>query len=286
MTRYKINSKTSLNRLKKCEYTVGLEPDFHTLRIPVEHLPAILERGHDGIFPSELSSRSAWSGRLNLADAKGMLAEGWTTSRPTLTLSGFPGAAVTEQSLTLQTEGAYPDVSAYLSGDSECMVAYVESPTDSPKYCHICVDVAATANVSAKTMFKRGELILSFIDALEAQGIRTRLEVCCNVSDYPFIQRTLVSLKDYAEPIDEGLICFALGHPAMFRRIFFGVADVLHHEGTPMLLAEAQDDARNSTARNPPRPDCDVYVAGFTADYDLQSLQDQLSAYISDAAKG
>jgi hypothetical protein len=179
--------------------------------------------------------------------AYGYFKDGWTTDRPS---SDTPTSTGVGYTTVLSNEGSYPDISAFLSGDPECMVAMQPESVQAPRFLRLRVGIATAHTVSATEMFAFGKRILSLVDSLESSGYRVALEVGVAVSKTltsPIVS-TVVLIKDYQEPLDEGQVCFALGHPAFLRIIFFGLADCLTTEHNPHPMSRLVDVGHGYTA--------------------------------------
>jgi hypothetical protein len=269
----------------------------HVLSIPLTDVAEMVMGWRDGMVKNsnhKLSNPSPdWAG-ASITDAQKMLADGWTTNRPALTIPSFPGEKVL-QTLTMDVQGAYPDVSLFLSGDPENMVSFTEESMKANGYCHMKIDIGSSSSFTAKDLYERGRQILSFVDAMEANGTRVKLTAMCTIWEddgYVLTQQIEIVIKDYQDPSDEALICFVFGHPAMPRRILFAVADVMHANGVPMLLASAQDSTRNTPCNRDISPDKgDIHIQGFissgkgkniTVRYGNAHLRAQLQAYVNE----
>ena len=189
------------------------------------------------------------------------LKSGWTTDRPS---SDTPPSTGVGYTTVLNNEGAYPDIAAFLSGDPECMVAMQPESIQAPRFIRLRVGIAAGYKVSAEEMFAFGKHILSFIDSLEGSGYRVALEVGTGVGTGVAspISSTVVLVKDYSEPLDEGQVCFALGHPAFLRVIFFGLADCLTTEQNPHPMARVVDPNRGC-AMALPKDGADICIPSY-----------------------
>lgn len=176
---------------------------------------------------AQFSSRPSFccgDSSLTPAMCLNMLEHGWTTDRPSLSLSLPESESV--QTYTLDVQGAYPDVAEYLSDNPECMVGYVSNPT-TPRFLHLVVNTTIHADVSNDRLFARGKYLLSVIDSLESQGIRVKLTVLDSNSRWQH-STVAIAIKDYQDPMDEALVCYVLGHPSFFRLCQFALADALH----------------------------------------------------------
>jgi hypothetical protein len=279
-----------------CSYTTHLSEMNHVLSIPLTDVAQIVRGWKDEMSYHSLSNPSPdWAG-ADIKTAQVMLADGWTTDRPTITIPSFSGEKVT-QTMTMDVQGSYPDVSLFLSGDPENMVSFTEESMKANGYCHMKIDLGSSSSFTASDLYERGQQVLSFVDALEASGTRVKLTaISCTYEEEGYVctQQIEIVIKDYQDPSDESLICFVFGHPAMPRRILFAVADVMHANGVPMLLASAQDSSRNYPCERDISPDKgDIHIPAFKASgtrrkpnvkFGNSQLRAHLQAYIDERA--
>lgn len=209
----------------------------------------------------------------------GYLTDGWVTDRPPLDVVPMDDNGGTSQSLDV--EGAYPDVAAYLSGDPECMMQYSPSPAPA-KFIDLCVNLGVGHTISASDLYSRGKAVLSLVDALESQGARVKLSVEFTSihairsgkkwrrGDYSTTTR--ISVKDYQDPIDEALVCFVLGHAAMPRGVYFAIADSLD-QIKPGHCSSIRDSKARGIPESRDAVPGEIYIPEFTS---LPRLEKQI----------
>jgi hypothetical protein len=220
------------------------------------------ERGR--AFLEKEDPKASWAGATG-DEALKMLEQGWITDRAKLDV---PSSTATKFAPTLALEGAYPNVAAYLSGDPECMVAFTEETTKAASFLTVRVGMTAASNVTAQELLAFNKSVVSLVDSLEGEGYRIRLEAAISTSPShnsktEFRTHCIIPLKDYNEVIDEGQICFALGHPAFMRVIMFVFADCIDTPQTPWVLAERCSPHRRGRALECTRDGADILIPEY-----------------------
>jgi hypothetical protein len=125
--------------------------------------------------------------------------------------------------------GATVDVARYLQGEPECMIDFPLAQTSkSGKVITLVASVNTSASITADTIVKRGRLIVALAMALERLGHGVELwagiygvhakgrKIHCEVK---------IRIKGVDDAIDPAVIMFAYAHPAMQRRIMFGLRE-------------------------------------------------------------
>lgn len=118
--------------------------------------------------------------------------------------------------------GSDVDVSRFLSGEPENMIAYtmVEAPRTG-RVVSLAVNLSVSGRVAASKLIRRGKAIVSLVYALESMGLRTELYTCNPSGSRNRSRHTFdtVRLKDASDVLDPALIMFALAHPSYFRAL-------------------------------------------------------------------
>lgn len=134
----------------------------------------------------------------------------------------------TRKAIGLDVGGAYPSVPLAVAGDPMCMITPDEESLKSKPIVRIIVNVSVSGNVPREVIYARGGAILAWVDELESCGYRCEIVVIetgifgAN-SDKPKGIMFMTTGKLPEEPLDIDRMSFLLCHPAMQRRIFFGL---------------------------------------------------------------
>jgi len=131
-------------------------------------------------------------------------------------------------STVYDTSGSYVDVGAYMSGEPECMVEFVQTDRPHCKVISIGVDMCYHGGITAKTIAMRGAVIVALIDALEQFNYRCEVTIYAGTgwqdSGDPKYQNS-VTIKRAGDALDRDSMAYTISHPAFFRRIIFGAWD-------------------------------------------------------------
>src|SRR4029077_4430749 len=109
----------------------------------------------------------------------------------------------------------------------------------------IVVNVAVSGAVTAATIMTRGGAILSWVDGLESEGFRCEIDV---IESGLFRENTpkplgvlfSVKVKRADEPLDIDRVSFWLAHPAIQRRLMFGLYERSPELGTMLGLSPGE----------------------------------------------
>ena len=145
--------------------------------------------------------------------------------------------ATNDISFAFGEEGDEPLVDAYLEGDDRPWLEPVF--TDQKPIVRVGVNVGASAGVDAKAMAARGCVVAAAARKLEDLGYGVQVYIYnvnhCYTAGPKGNNWTgaSVRVKDSDEFIDDRMLSFWLGHPAVLRRLMFCAI-----ESTPLELAD------------------------------------------------
>ncbi len=120
--------------------------------------------------------------------------------------------------------GFRPHVPRYCAGAPDCMIRH-EGDTGSGQSLSLVVDVCANGGTRAENMSNWGVAVAHYIKQLELDG--TRCDVWAAISHQlrGARQTFSVCIKRAGQPLDLAVMSFAIGHPAMLRRIGFAAME-------------------------------------------------------------
>jgi len=122
--------------------------------------------------------------------------------------------------------GHRPHVARYCAGAPDSMIRRASPQAGGDNVLTVYIPVNALAGVSAQHMSNFGLAVAQYIRQLElADGKRVELHgaVCSVVSGWRVCHTW--KIKDAGQPLDLAVLAFAVGHPAMFRRLGFGLRE-------------------------------------------------------------
>lgn len=122
--------------------------------------------------------------------------------------------------------GHLPHVPRYCAGAPDSMIRHARDATaGSGKVITLYVPVSGRSGIPASALSNLGLAIAQYVNQLEADGHRVELHgALC--AEYPGTIGTITwRIKSADQPLDIAVLSFAIGHPAMLRRILFAVLE-------------------------------------------------------------
>lgn len=186
-------------------------------------------------YGSSRDGRDKWAG-ASFVEAVRLAVDGWPLaleeahiSIGELRVRSGLSSAVTILEPTWDVTGAEVDVGAYLSGIPECMVDAVPRATSRRgKVVSFLIPVGYSHLIRHQVIINRGLALASLCAAIIDAG--HSVEIWCADTGWfrkPTEQRqcAVARVIEAGEPFDIGRLIFAVAHPAMLRRLWFGVWD-------------------------------------------------------------
>jgi hypothetical protein len=179
-------------------------------------------------YPEHASSND-WAGTRDMAQALGLLRDGWEHGRNTVdTIVSNLESSLQQvahdmvQQTMYDSTGAYPDMGRYMEGEPECMVQFVPtSDNTSGQVTRLLIDNGASARYTAEWMTKRAGAVAALVHVLNMVGKSVEVWVASPVDIDGRIHDTVVCVHRAGAPLNVDSIAFTLGHPSMLRRIMF-----------------------------------------------------------------
>lgn len=175
-------------------------------------------------------ARDTWDLGLGYDGALKLAREGWLegAQRAQEALRAFaPKSPAPDTKVDFY--GHMPHVPRYCAGAPDSMLRHTTPPTiGGGRVITLYVAINANCNQRADTMANYGLGVAQYINQLESQGMRVELYACvAQDTSGGAISRVAHSwrLKGADQPLDLAVIVFAIGHPAMYRRIWFAMIE-------------------------------------------------------------
>jgi len=131
-----------------------------------------------------------------------------------------------------EVAGDCVDVGKYLTGEPECWITQVPGgESTAGPVVRLVANVAASAVVSAESLFARGAIVFATIDLLESLGHRVELTVARGTTVNGKTLNIFVPVKSANQPLDPDRLAFCLCSPAFLRRLTWSVSE--HHGFIP-----------------------------------------------------
>jgi hypothetical protein len=174
---------------------------------------------------------AAWYGTSTNEEGFALALTGWSepgddVRRLSGVIMGSLAEALPEHHIVQHdVTGACVDIGAFLSGEPECMMDFVMEPVSTHgKVITVLCGVTVNADSSGDDIRRRGAAICALVESLTMMGHSVRVIAefsCANLYEGGTLSQT-VTIKSATDPMDIDQVMFALAHPAMLRRVFFG----------------------------------------------------------------
>lgn len=122
--------------------------------------------------------------------------------------------------------GFRPHVARFCAGVPDSMIRHTRNAdSGSGRVLTLAVPINAMARTNAKHMSNFGVGVAQYINQMETSGTRIEL-IAMAVNNINGHRVTFaVNIKHADQPLDLAVLSFAIGHPAMFRRLFFALLE-------------------------------------------------------------
>lgn len=129
--------------------------------------------------------------------------------------------------------GSEVDIGRYVIGMPDCMSHripyYIDTVCACPKFVNIVVNTSFCCKRDFDYVVARGVQILSTINTLEINNVRTKLILLTNVVDSESlacnVHRIFIKIKDYQDIFYLEKLMFPIAHPSFFRRLVFSAME-------------------------------------------------------------
>lgn len=221
-----------------------------------------------------------WAGGVTFTKALELARDGWTEELPDALAVADSAVMLAEHEHIMDSfnepvwdvTGAQVDVGAYLAGTPECMIDY--PLTETSKVGRIITLVASGTSssvISASAILRRGQLIVALTLALSRLGHAVELYWNWHGQDRGKPGKDCevsVRIKGVNDELDPAAIMFAYAHPAMQRRLSFGITERCGK--THMVLEPTQDLY----------PEGAIFMPALESDRDVPNADEFLRKYL------
>jgi hypothetical protein len=195
---------------------------FASLRELAQYIDATPRVWKQNAGAKEYASQD-WDLNAGYDGAVEMTRSGWLegAQRAQKALKAF-APATPQPSRKLDVVGQRVSVPHFLTGQPKNMVRRVRTAdAGSGRVLTLAVSVVASAFTSAEAMSNYGVAVAQYVNQLERSGVRVHLIGTLAVESDA--QRLALSwtIKSAGQPLNLSALAFAIGHPAMLRRIGF-----------------------------------------------------------------
>jgi hypothetical protein len=207
-----------------------------------DSLTALAECGDNGgrlRYSSSHTGTKSFTGTRDYGEAMSLVRNGWSEHRDEAKTMAQRVVANVQQTMrpmhvpVYDVSGSFVDIGAYLEGIPECMVDFQQemAPTTG-RVVTILVSAFVSCAVSRDAIVKRGVAIAALIEALACHNVSVELwsEMAggesFTVKGGKYVS-ILTKVKGASDALDLDHLMFAIGHPSMFRRLYFGASETL-----------------------------------------------------------
>lgn len=127
--------------------------------------------------------------------------------------------------------GFRPHVPRYCAGAPDSMIRHTphDAAVGSGRVLTLYVTIMSHAGTNAQHMANYGVAIAQYVNQMETEGRRVEVVACATVRGEGKRQSMFCTVKHADQPLDLAVLAFAIGHPAMLRRIWFAYMERQPH---------------------------------------------------------
>lgn len=273
-----------LNPYAKDLFDCGAQPQDTVHRLPpMWSWQEFVDRAQEPDTVPDGSGRwggDEWWAGASWEEALRLARDGWTTVLPEVTAEvaelrerAVEEALTTELVPTWDVTGSEVDIGTYLSGVPECMVDSVPQRLSTRgRVVSFLVPAVYNSATPRSAVHNRGVALAALCSAILTTG--HSVEVWSGYSAYlgPEERCSAVArVISAAEPFDLGRLIFVMAHPAMLRRLWFGVWDSADEDlATNMVLSGYGVPSYESLPEDLPEAVTQSYILPFLSPEEQQ----------------
>lgn len=122
--------------------------------------------------------------------------------------------------------GHRPHVARYCSGAPDSMIRYDrDAQNGSGRVMSLLVPISVNYMTQAEYFANFGVGVAQYVNQMEAQGYRVEVHAGMAQESKGHRMTCTVQIKSADQPLDLAVMAFAIGHPAMFRRLGFAMIE-------------------------------------------------------------
>lgn len=125
--------------------------------------------------------------------------------------------------------GSGVDIGRYVIGMPDCMLYQDSYLNDrfhaAPKFVNVVVDVTYRCARKYEYVLERGLDIVSVINTLETNNVKTRIILLINLTGGGYLYRIFINIKDYQDIFYMEKLMFPIAHTSFLRRLIFSAEE-------------------------------------------------------------
>ncbi len=181
---------------------------------------------------SRTTSDGKWSGTRSFPEAVSMAFGGWVEGAKRIEKRRAAILGLVDGgSLTVEYARRGPGVlnmTRFNNGHPRPYAVLVPAP-GVPKVVRVLVNVAASSSVKTEVIERRGAAVCALVDAMTRAGKQVEVRIVSGHKSDGIQCNYFATIKPASARLNLPTVAFALAHPAMLRRIVFGVLE--HEDG-------------------------------------------------------
>lgn len=188
----------------------------------------------------------------SMADALRMARDGWPEGAETARKlhDGITASLPERRRLArFDVAGTVPSVPRALAGNPLHMRRMVAKATNQRPIITLTCSIAVNWGFPPDAMIAHAAAVAAIVDFLEQDGFRCEVLMVGRTDNSRLAAEIAIKLKSAEQPLNLSVLAFGLGHPALWRRMIFGLLWLdkkaaplgggLGHAGTVRALPEA-----------------------------------------------
>lgn len=199
---------------------------FNSLGDFVQYLQASNPRSKN---PSSMGyGNRGWYGTASMQEAYDLARDGWESEAEQVAALSKPliekmTSIIERPEMVMDVVGNSLDVPEYLAGNPECWMRYESHTVEGhgTKHMRIVFNAMISGGISTEVIRAKGAAITALVEALEWGGCRVQVDVAIGYRMF----ESYVTVKHADQHLDVPRLVFALAHPSMARRFFFGLLE-------------------------------------------------------------
>lgn len=204
---------------------------------------------------SDIAPSNDWDLGAGYARAVDMARNGWIegAQRVQDALATFPAMSPQPDTRT-DVYGYRPHVPRFCAGAPDSMIRHADkAETGAGRVLTLVVGLDANGVTRADHMANFGVAVAQYVNQLETDGTRVEL-IGVLVGEFDAHWRAVqaVTIKNADQPLDLAVVAFAIGHPAMLRRIGFAAIERMPHVKPSYGYGRAVDAKLSDLINCPP----------------------------------
>ncbi len=177
-----------------------------------------------------------WTGVATPQEAYKLAREGWNEGTKAIKDMATPlfnhvSKMIERVEVSHDTEGHAIDVARFVDGEPEAWLKFenvIQESESGHKLVRIAFNMSASSMVDTDVIRRKGAAVAALVELLEYAGHRVELVLCHAVGqrrDGDAYAETYIRLKDFDQNLDNGVLAFALAHPATLRCLEFSISE-------------------------------------------------------------